>query len=89
MAFKMASYENITSGTIVMGWLLAGRGLRSIPGVELIEGRTKEDIRWDVLQNERSLLNSMVMIVTVIIAMAVACKHLNLSVVYFSYDSLQ
>ena len=86
------SYEDIASGTSIAGWLLVGRGLRFIPGVELIEGRAKEDIRWDVLQSERSLLDSMVMwvvIVTVIIAMAAACKHLNISVVSFPYDGLQ
>ena len=70
------SYEDIASGTNITGWLLVGRGLRFIPGVELIEGRAKEDIRWDVLQNERSLLDSIVMwavIAGVIIAMAAAC----------------
>ncbi len=32
------------------GWLLTGRGLRFLPGIQLIEGRAKEDVRWDVLQ---------------------------------------
>ena len=84
------SYDDIASGTNVTGWLLVGRGLRFIPGVELIEGRAKEDIRWDVLQNERSPLDLMVMwavIITVIIAMAAACKCLNTSVLSFSNDS--
>ncbi|KAF8807999.1 hypothetical protein BYT27DRAFT_7190091 [Phlegmacium glaucopus] len=69
------SYDDIASGTNITGWLLVGRGLRFIPGVELIEGRAKEDIRWDVLQNERSPLDSMVMwsvIIAVIVAMAAA-----------------
>ena len=71
------SYNDIASGTNITGWLLVGRGLRYIPDVELIEGRAKEDIRWDVLQNERSPLDSIVMwvvIIVVIIAMAAACK---------------
>ena len=71
------SYNDIASGTNITGWLLVGRGLRFIPGVELIEGRAKEDIRWDVLQNERSPLDSIVMwvvVIVVIIAMAAACK---------------
>ena len=71
------SYDDIASGTNITGWLLVGRGLRYIPGVELIEGRAKEDIRWDVLQNERSPLDSIVMwvvVIVVIIAMAAACK---------------
>lgn len=86
------SYDNIASGTDITGWLLVGRGLRFIPGVELIEGRAKEDIRWDVLQNERSPLDSMVMwavIIAVIIAMAAARKCLSASVLSFSNDTLQ
>ena len=80
------SYNDIASGTNITGWLLVGRGLRFIPGVELIEGRAKEDIRWDVLQNERSPLDSMVMwvvIIVVTIAMAAACKWLSTSVLNF------
>jgi calcium permeable stress-gated cation channel len=80
------SYEDIASGTKITGWLLVGRGLRFIPGVELIEGRAKEDIRWDVLQNERSLLDSIVMwtvIIAVIVAMAAACKWLIISIFFF------
>ena len=76
------SYNDIASGTNITGWLLVGRGLRFIPGVQLIEGRAKEDIRWDVLQNERSLLDSTVMwtvIVFVIIAMVAACKCPSIS----------
>ena len=85
------SYDDIASGTNITGWLLVGRGLRFIPGVELIEGRAKEDIRWDVLQNERSLLDSIVMwtvIIAVIIAMAAACKCLSTSVISFFNESL-
>jgi hypothetical protein len=84
------SYDDIASGTNITGWLLVGRGLRFIPGVELIEGRAKEDIRWDVLQNERSPLDSMVMwtvIIAVIIAMAAACKCLSTSVLSFLKES--
>jgi hypothetical protein len=86
------SYNDIASGTNITGWLLVGRGLRFIPGVELIEGRAKEDIRWDVLQNERSPLDSMVMwvvIIIVITAMAAACKCFITPVLSFSNDSLQ
>ena len=79
-------YDDIASGTNITGWLLVGRGLRFIPGVELIEGRAKEDIRWDVLQNERSPLDSMAMwavILTVIIAMAAACKCFFKYIIFF------
>ncbi|KAF9556409.1 hypothetical protein CPC08DRAFT_778388 [Agrocybe pediades] len=69
------SYNDIASGTGVNGWLMVGKGLRHIPGIQIIEGRAKEDIRWDVLQNERSRLDSAVMwavvgIVSVILAAA-------------------
>ena len=45
------SYNDIADGARIKGWLMIGRGIRYIPGVELIEGRAKEDIRWDELQN--------------------------------------
>lgn len=48
-------YSRLAEGTDIKGWLLTGRGLRHLQGVQLIEGRAKEDIRWDVLQNERTL----------------------------------
>ena len=43
-------YQDIADGTGVKGWLLTGRGLRFVPGIQLIEGRAKEDVRWDILQ---------------------------------------
>ncbi len=46
------AYSDIADGVRVKGWLLVGRGLRHLPGIQLIEGRAKEDIRWDELQNE-------------------------------------
>jgi hypothetical protein len=36
-------YQFIADGARVKGWLLTGRGLRFIPGVELIKGHAKED----------------------------------------------
>jgi hypothetical protein len=55
------SYNDIADGARIKGWLMVGRGLRFIPGIQLIEGRAKEDIRWDVLQNERSWVDSAVL----------------------------
>jgi calcium permeable stress-gated cation channel len=52
------SYNDIADGARIKGWLLIGRGLRHLPGIQLIEGRAKEDIRWDELQNERSRLRT-------------------------------
>ncbi|EPQ60336.1 hypothetical protein GLOTRDRAFT_52392 [Gloeophyllum trabeum ATCC 11539] len=47
-------YNDIAEGARIKGWLLVGRGLRFIPGAKIIEGRAKEDIRWDELQHEMS-----------------------------------
>jgi calcium permeable stress-gated cation channel len=44
------SFEDLAEGRNIKGWILVGKGLRFLPGVELIEGRSKEDIRWDELQ---------------------------------------
>ncbi|TFK41946.1 hypothetical protein BDQ12DRAFT_645286 [Crucibulum laeve] len=66
-------YNDIAEGSNIKGWLLVGRGLRFIPGVQLIEGRAKEDIRWDVLQNERTWLDTAVlwaMILMVVVLLA-------------------
>ncbi|KAF9229033.1 hypothetical protein BS17DRAFT_688271 [Gyrodon lividus] len=54
-------YEDIAEGTRIKGWIMIGRGLRHLPGVEIIEGRAKEDIRWGVLQNEHTSLHSIAM----------------------------
>ncbi|KAG8822531.1 hypothetical protein FRC17_009553 [Serendipita sp. 399] len=43
-------FEDLAEGQNIKGWVLVGKGLRFLPGVELIEGRSKEDIRWDELQ---------------------------------------
>lgn len=45
-------YNDIADGARIKGWLMVGRGLHYLPGIQLIEGRAKEDIRWDELQNE-------------------------------------
>lgn len=71
------SYNDIADGARIKGWLMVGRGLRFIPGIQLIEGRAKEDIRWDVLQNERGVLDSIVLwsvVVVVTVLLAAACK---------------
>jgi hypothetical protein len=73
-------YNDIALGANIKGWLMVGRGLRFIPGAQLIEGRAKEDVRWDVLQNERSTLDSVVVwtiivIVIVLLAAGSMCIH--------------
>lgn len=65
---QQAAYIDIGEGAPgVKGWLLVGRGLRYIPGVEIIEGRSKDDVRWDVLQHERTVLDTLVLYTIVII----------------------
>jgi hypothetical protein len=51
-------YNDIAGGAQIKGWLMIGRGLHFLPGTQMIEGRAKEDIRWDVLQNERTALDT-------------------------------
>jgi hypothetical protein len=38
----------------VKGWLLTGRGLRLLLGIQLIEGHAKESVRWDILQAQET-----------------------------------
>jgi hypothetical protein len=45
-----SNFQDLAEGHNVKGWILVGKGLRFLPGVEMIEGRSKEDIRWDELQ---------------------------------------
>ena len=70
-------YNDIADGARIKGWLMVGRGLRFIPGIQLIEGRAKEDIRWDELQNEGGTLRTLaywIIVVTVGILLGV-CRE--------------
>ena len=76
------SYNDIADGARIKGWLMVGRGLRHLPGMQLIEGRAKEDIRWDVLQNERTFLDTAVMtacigFVLILLACGRKCRALG------------
>ena len=74
---QRSGYNDIAVGSNIKGWIMVGRGLRFIPGTQLIEGRAKEDVRWDILQNERSSLDSIVLwtvIAIVIVALAAGRK---------------
>ncbi|KAF9011061.1 hypothetical protein BDQ17DRAFT_1345391 [Cyathus striatus] len=70
-------YGEIADGQRIKGWLLVGRGLRHVPGVELIEGRAKEDIRWDILQNERTWLDTAVLCAMVVIIIVLLATGLT------------
>ncbi|KAI0073700.1 hypothetical protein K474DRAFT_1666269 [Panus rudis PR-1116 ss-1] len=68
-------YNEIAEGTRIKGWLLVGRGLHFIPGVQMIEGRAKEDVRWDELQSEGGFLRGVgywVMVVMVAVLLGAA-----------------
>jgi hypothetical protein len=80
MEVQQDGYAAIAEGENTRGWLMIGRGLRFIPGMELIEGRAKEDIRWDVIQNERGPLDAIVLwsvVVVVVILLAAGRKWTN------------
>jgi hypothetical protein len=77
MDAQKQSYDDIVEGRNIRGWLIVGRGLRHIPGVQIIEGRAKEDIRWDVLQNERTILDKMVLwtvVCIIAVLLGAGCK---------------
>jgi len=65
-------YQAIVDGVHVKGWLLTGRGLRFLPGIQLIEGRAKEDVRWDILQTGESDAMNQVAFWTVVVVIAVS-----------------
>jgi calcium permeable stress-gated cation channel len=71
------SYNDVADGARIKGWLMVGQGLRFIPGIQLIEGRTKEDIRWDVLQNERGWMDSAVLwaVISVVMVLLAAGRE--------------
>ncbi|KAK0465471.1 uncharacterized protein EV420DRAFT_1637605 [Desarmillaria tabescens] len=74
---QFTCYKDIAEGARMKGWLMVGRGLRHIPGIQIIEGRAKEDVRWDVLQNERTSLDTWVMTATIIIAVILLAAGLT------------
>jgi hypothetical protein len=85
MEAQRECYNDIADGARIKGWLMVGRGLRHIPGAQLIEGRAKEDIRWDVLQNERSFLDTAVLwaVLAVVVVLLAAGRKCQVS---FKYD---
>ncbi|KAG7099739.1 hypothetical protein E1B28_001554 [Marasmius oreades] len=61
-------YNDIAEGVRIKGWLFVGQGLRHIPKMQVIEGRSKDDVRWDILQNERTMLDHCVYYAVVLVA---------------------
>jgi calcium permeable stress-gated cation channel len=80
-------YGDIAEGKDVKGWLIVGRGVRFLPGVQMIEGRAKEDIRWHELQNEGGTWNVVAIIVICIlvaVTLAVGRKYFIMLLNHFS-----
>lgn len=48
------AYQCRESGTALQGWMLIGSNLRYLPGVQIIEGNTKADLRWERVGDHRS-----------------------------------
>lgn len=77
MDAQSMAYNDIADGERIKGWILIGKGLRFIPGVQLIEGRAKEDIRWDQLQLEHEPSNQILywtVTAIVIILLGIGCE---------------
>ncbi|KAF8527839.1 hypothetical protein BU17DRAFT_73534 [Hysterangium stoloniferum] len=53
------NYRHIADGEATKGWVLIGRGLTFLPHVQMIEGRSKEDIRYSQLQMGHRRMSSM------------------------------
>lgn len=47
---QQSCYDLIANGNGIKGWLLVGRGLRHLPHIQVIEGRSKEDVLYEQLQ---------------------------------------
>jgi hypothetical protein len=81
-------YQDIADGTGVKGWLLTGRGLRFLPGIQLIEGRAKEDVRWDILQeggvDALSPITFWIVIVFIAMTLLIGCERFLLLIIVFS-----
>jgi hypothetical protein len=68
-------YGDIVDGKGVKGWIVIGRNIHFLPGVEVIEGRAKEDIRWHVLQHDSGNVAAITAIcVIVVILLAIGCQ---------------
>ncbi|KAG8960047.1 hypothetical protein FRC03_007124 [Tulasnella sp. 419] len=65
---QQEKFNDIAAGRAVKGWLLFGNGIRHIPKIKMIEGRSKEDVRWDELQGNRiGLVNTLIYWLSVVV----------------------
>lgn len=79
-------YNEIADGRNTKGWLLTGRGICFIPGVELIDGRSKDDIVWTELQDQKDFwerrFTFWVIVGMATILLAAACESYMSSLFY-------
>ncbi|KAF9270732.1 hypothetical protein L218DRAFT_952811 [Marasmius fiardii PR-910] len=70
-------YNDIAEGVRIKGWLFVGQGLRHIPKMQIIEGRNKDDVRWDILQNERTMLDHCLYYAVIVVAVVLLAAGLT------------
>jgi len=59
-------FNDVAEGANVKGWMVVGKGVRFIPGIQMIEGRSKEDVRWHEIQDERGAFGKILYVLVVI-----------------------
>lgn len=70
---QQSCYDSIASGTGTKGWLLIGRGLRHLPYIRMVEGRSKEDILYEQLQVDIGGLGTLLFWSTICIITMISC----------------
>ncbi|KAG9123087.1 hypothetical protein FRC07_000242 [Ceratobasidium sp. 392] len=72
---QQEAFNAIAEGQHVKGWLIVGRNVRYLSGVQPIEGRAKADVRWRELQKQGGVWSDImywVMIAMVAVFLAVS-----------------
>lgn len=73
-AAQRQAMSSLARGEGAIGWIIVGRGLKSIPYAEVIEGRAKEDIQWANLGQSRSERGFWYKTTAVSLGVAFLCK---------------
>jgi hypothetical protein len=68
------AFGAISSGRPSLGWVLVGRGVEWLPHSQVIEGRTKEDIRWENVIRPRGEKAFVIKVVLVGFVLFLLCK---------------
>lgn len=70
---QQSCYDLIASGNGIKGWLLVGRGLRHLPHIQMIEGRSKDDILYEQLEVDIGSLGRIVFWCVICVIILVSC----------------